>query len=104
MNRLLLFLPHDCPHCRAESRLNRLRSIAERIEESTGEILEFWMPSAASLIDDDTDKLEILIRARPEPVAFDADIAAHVIGELRRLAEDLLGAAAKVEATEGGAI
>lgn len=102
MNRILPFL--SCPCChelrQIERQLDAAALQAERIEAITNAV-EFWLPDAARVArpkpDDDEPGIRLLVSIEPPLADIDADLVAFTIEALRRMAADMLEAAAAIE-------
>lgn len=110
MNRILSFLPRCCPECRdkqrLENRLDHVREVVAEIEMEVGtDIFEFCIPSAQAMLRTPEDEDDLIAGVRilvtVEPVSADlaGDLRRFAIDELRRVADELLAAAAKLEGT-----
>ena len=111
-NRVLCFLRrnYDCSRCRAERRIDDLKTYLEAIEAASGiggldffddehTIVEFWPPDVDDVAEQGNDaELTFRVLRRPTPTTVGSDIPSHVANELRVIAGELICAADRVEA------
>ena len=103
MNRVLLHLGNNCPHCKAERVLDEFRQRAESIEDAaTEDVLSFWMPGLAAFVDDGDRETRFFIQLEPAKTTIDADLFEYATFELRRIANELTAAAERVELAQSG--
>jgi hypothetical protein len=104
-NRILAYLQRPCPCCRSlqtvQAKLDRAAIAAETIETLIGDVAEFWIPDASRVLapkaDDDEVGIRLVILDEPRIADLDEPLDVFAIGELRRLAGDMLAAADRLE-------
>ena len=104
-NRVLMYLQPTCQCHRIKRRLHELHNICAPIEAASGNMVVFWEPAADEVLETgESTELTLLLEVNPEACAISADIPLHTVCELRRVAERLNDAAARIdrEFQEGG--
>ena len=98
MNRILLHLGSNCPHCKAQRVLDDFRRTAESIEDAaTTNVVSFWMPDLSAFVDDGDRETRFFIQLEPAKTTIDADLFKYTTSELRRISSELTAAADRVD-------
>ncbi len=107
MNRVLCFLGERDPQQQAAVLRKRAAAVVTLLETTSGDVVEFWLPSSTDLADEGqsegTLSLTACLNLKIEPVPVFKGSALFLAGQLQEAAERLEQAASRlVSLAEGG--